>query len=142
MNIDFKLLSIQKLELVNLSSQFNQPEAINKTGFLNKKQSDALDGVIGLIDAIQDQQEDKFPNGFKNWVETHHVIVENITLILNKSEDEWTQKVFDAQSNEGTGGIWKLCEDLTDKFEQENIGVEWDGEWFEAIDAFLEKELA
>lgn len=62
--------------------------------------------------------------------------------MLNEDEDTWGRKLYDAQANEGTGGIWKLCEDLTDKFEQENIGVEWDGEWFEAIDAFLEKELA
>ncbi len=145
MNIDYKLLQAQKLELVGLAMENQSGTKELQSGFLTKEQADALDGVISLLDAIEDKQNpitDKFPNGFSNWVETHHTIVRNIEHMLNKDEDMWGQRLYEVQANGGTGGVWILCENLTDKFEQENIGVEWEGEWFDAIDAFLEKELA
>lgn len=119
----------------------SQEEAIQKV------QDGDFDDNHNLSDSIINGDEvsslAKFPNGFSNWVETHHTIVRNIEHMLdNQDEDMWGKKLYEAQINGGTGGIWILCETLTDKFEQENIGTEWDGEWFDAIDAFLEKELA
>jgi len=154
MNIDYKLLQEQKLELVGLAMENQTGTMAKDPNFLTEEQADAIDGVISLLDAIGDSfvdgntpefkrvDNDKFPNGLKNWIETHHVIVMEVERMLNKDEDMWYTKLYDAQVNGGTGGIWILCEQLTDKFEQENIGMEWDGEWFEAIDAFLQKELA
>ncbi len=146
MNIDYKLLQAQKLELVGLAMENQTGTKELQSGFLTKEQADALDGVISLLDAIEDKQNpitDKFPNGFSNWVETHHTIVRNIEHMLdNQDEDMWGQRLYEVQAKGGTGGVWILCESLTDKFEQENIGVEWEGEWFDAIDTFLEKELA
>jgi hypothetical protein len=41
----------------------------------------------------------------------------------------------------GTGGLYELAEELTDKFEIQNAGVEWDGEYFDAIELFIKTEL-
>lgn len=155
MNIDYKLLQAQKLELVGLAMENQSGTKEQESGFLSKEQADAFDGIINLLDGIGDEfidgktpefkrvDDTKFPNGFSNWVETHHTIVRNIEHMLdNQDEDMWGQRLYEVQANGGTGGVWILCENLTDKFEQENIGVEWDGNWFDAIDAFLEKELA
>lgn len=155
MNIDYKLLQAQKLELVGLAMENQTDKKEVGEPLLTKEQAEALDGIISLLDAIGDEfvdgktpefkrvDDDKFPNGFSNWVETHHVIVRDVeNMIDNQDEDTWGRKLYDAEANGGTGGIWILCETLTDKFEQEHKGVEWDGEWFDAIHAFLEKELA
>jgi len=58
MNIDFKLLADQKLELVGIAMENQSGAKELEAGFLTKEQADALDGVIGLLDAIQDKQED------------------------------------------------------------------------------------
>lgn len=121
--------------------------AESKDEAIQKVQDGEFDETHKLSDCIIDGDKvnilAKFPNGFKNWVETHHCIVQSVEHILyNQESDSWGKKLYDIQVNGGTGGVWQLCEDLTDKFEQENIGAEWDGEYFEAIDAFLEKELA
>ena len=154
MNIDLTLLLTQKTELVGLSMENQSGSMDIKKNFLSPAQAEALDGIINLLDAIGDEfidgktpefkrvDENKFPNGFQNWVETHHLIVGEVETILNSEMEACPQKLHDIQMSQGTGGVWKLCEDLTDKFEQENIGVEWDGEWLEAIDAFITKELA
>lgn len=94
-----------------------------------------------LIMELMDSQN-KFPNGFSNWVETHHVIVQEVERMLNEDENTWGSILYDAQANGGTGGVWILCEHLTDKFEQENFEREDGDNWFEVIDAFLQKELA
>lgn len=129
---------MEKYSILETGS-INHFSLIVNEGISNPSEADIekekIKSVISLID--------KFPNGFEAWVETHHVMVENIErMINNHAEDTWGERLYKAQTEGGMGGVWLLCRDLTDKFEQENIGVEWDGNWFEAIDAFLEKELA
>jgi len=80
-----------------------------------------------------------FPNGFRNWAETHHEIVSMITLMMDN--DNYPKKLEDTQIQHGSGGIWDLCIDLTDKFELENKDREWDGEYYEEIENFIEKEI-
>lgn len=155
MNIDLTLLLSQKTELVGLAMENQTGTMASDPNFLSEEQASALDGIINLLDSIGDElidgktpefkrvneEELNFPNGFEAWTETHHVMVENVERMLYSDEDAWAPKLHKAQTEGGMGGIWLLCRELTDKFEQENIGVEWDGEWFDAIDAFLEKEL-
>ena len=47
-------------------------------------------------------------------------------------------KVLEAQ---GRGGLYELAKELTDKFENKYKGKEWDGEFFDTINEFLEEEL-
>ncbi len=77
----------------------------------------------------------KFPNGITSWIETHHEVVAEITgiALTDASEGE----VFTTRESYGTGGLYELAESLTDEFETLNAGREWDGEFFDEIDSFL-----
>jgi hypothetical protein len=54
-------------------------------------------------------------------------------------DDYPSQIVADRYEAQGHGGLYELAEELTDKFEAENEGVEWgmDKEYFEEIQNFL-----
>jgi hypothetical protein len=81
----------------------------------------------------------KFPNGFTSWVETHHEVVEYLTNTLRLG---YTCPIALArQQEQGTGGLYELGEELTDKFEALNKGREWDGEFFDELEDFLEQKL-
>ena len=84
----------------------------------------------------------EFPNGFTNWIETHHEIVTYIQRKLsemqrNRSEykryDSTIEIVYDKY---GRGGLYELAEAWTDEFEEKNRDTEWDGEFFDEIDYF------
>ena len=80
----------------------------------------------------------KFKNGFENWHETHFEIVSHITRIADTKEN---YKINLIQCMQGIGGLYELAKDLTDKFEEQNEGREWDGDFFDEIELFLQKEL-
>jgi hypothetical protein len=84
--------------------------------------------------------EKQFPNGFSSWAETHHEIVSAITLAM---EDPISMPISleEIQLEQGTGGIWEFCIQLTDEFESLNRGREWDGEFFEELEEFINKNL-
>lgn len=79
----------------------------------------------------------EFPNGFTNWIETYYLVVETITDSLHLSGN----KAYVIQESNGLGGLWDLAKELTDKFELQYKGKEWDGDYFDTIDEFLDKEL-
>ena len=85
----------------------------------------------------------KYPNGFTSWMETHHEVVTEITnaLTADELEPEFKNKATRIREEQGTGGIYELAEELTDKFEQLNKGREWDGEFFDEINEFMRIEL-
>jgi len=86
---------------------------------------------------------EKFPNGFASWYETHHEVVSAITqsILLEEKEPEFKSKATTVSEEQGTGGLYELAEELTDKFEKLHEGREWDGEFFDEIEDFLQKEL-
>lgn len=84
-------------------------------------------------------EEYKFPNGFTSWYETHHEVVSFLTLEYER--DSVTSKVAEFLERNGTGGMYELAEELTNKFESLHEGREWDGEFFEELEYFLTKEL-
>ena len=74
------------------------------------------------------------------WQEAHFEIVSVIATELNK--DEITSKVIeDRYSAQGRGGMYELAEELTDKFQKLHENSEWDGDFFDAIEEFLQEEL-
>lgn len=77
----------------------------------------------------------EFPNGFTNWIETHHEIVTYIQRKLNeyKGDDSTIEIVYHKY---GRGGLYELAEAWTDEFEEQNRDTEWDGEFFDEIDYF------
>lgn len=83
-----------------------------------------------------------FPNGFTSWYETFYEVVDNISLAFDQITLEWDSKRLQhVQDTQGRMGLVELAKELTDKFELKNKDREWNGEFFEEIDEFLEKEL-
>lgn len=73
----------------------------------------------------------------KSYLETHYVVVGCITHGL-ADESPVLMELYAAQ---GRAAMWELAETLTDKFEEQNKGREWDGDWEEAVWEFVGKEL-
>ena len=93
-------------------------------------------------EAEDDGQDIKqFPNGFQSWMETHHDIVEAITMIM--AHDQPTGTANDRHEAEGHGGLYELGLELTDKFENKYCGIEWgtDIEYMDTMDEFIKEEL-
>jgi hypothetical protein len=80
-----------------------------------------------------------FPNGLTSWIQTHHEIVVMITLVLHK--DDRNNPLVSEYEARGTGGMYELAEDLTNKFEELHKDREWDGEFFEEIEFFFDQEI-
>lgn len=73
--------------------------------------------------------ENKFPNGVTSYLETFYEvasIIEGDTLLPTMG---------------GRGFLWELTETITDKFELQYKDFTWDGEFYDAIDLFVENEL-
>lgn len=76
-----------------------------------------------------------FPNGFASWMETHHEVVEFITLNADNGE------VHRRRQLQGIGGIYELAEKWTDEFEKLHEGRQWDGEYFDEVEEFLASKI-
>lgn len=89
-----------------------------------------------LIDnlPIGDEEVHQFPNGFVSWYESHYFVC----LHIGETADKKSTLANHRSSTQGIGGLWELSQELTDEFEALNQGREWDGEWMEELDAWLE----
>jgi len=76
-------------------------------------------------------KEKQFPNGFTNWMETHHDVVEFITRNSDHSE------IHRRRQLQGLGGLYELAEEWTDEFEKLHQGRGWDGDYFDELQDFL-----
>lgn len=85
--------------------------------------------------------EKQFPNGFTSWQETHYEVVSAIERSWNAMGESDSQVVSERQLAQGHGGLYELAEELTDEFEALNAGREWDGEFFDEIEVFLDRKL-
>jgi hypothetical protein len=84
-------------------------------------------------------RSNRFPNGFDSWQETHCEICFAIGIEANKEDSSGV--VEDVREADGMGGLWELAKDLTDAFEKANEGRQWDGEWIDEIDAYIQSKL-
>ena len=89
------------------------------------------------VQTVESGQQVEFVNGFDNWHETHYQIVRAI----NYNEDIKGTITNNIASESGTGELMRLAETLTNEFEALHKEREWDGEWFDEIDEFLEGKL-
>lgn len=71
------------------------------------------------------------------WAATHYEIVVGITSRLFNGGSVPNKR----QKDQGIGCLYELAEKLTNEFEQLHARKEWDEEWFDAIEAFLEEKL-
>jgi len=108
-------------------------QILTKEGIIN------LNKLMSEIYSIPGKQEHKrFPNGFTSWNETHFEVVSEIAGLR---ESGTNSKIKEINQTQGTGGFYKLAEQLTDEFESLNKGREWDGEFFEELESFLHERL-
>ena len=84
-------------------------------------------------------EDTKFPNGFESWQETHFEVVQAITIEYMKDNPRGVVK--ERHDSQGHGGLYELAEELTNEFEELNKGREWDGEFFDEIQDFLNSKL-
>lgn len=77
----------------------------------------------------------KAVNGNASYLETFYEVVSYMTYY---PESEGVKEV---QERYGTGGLYELAEELADQFEEDNKDREWDGEFFDEIEDFLNNEL-
>ena len=84
-----------------------------------------------------------FPNGFKSWICTHYEMVQAITLKLCDEDMEEDSALYLRLEEYGTGGMYELSKELTDKFEKEYKGAIWgaDFNYYETIENFLNTRL-
>lgn len=82
----------------------------------------------------------KFVNGFESWQETHF---EMVALIFQEAflKNEPNPVINNIEEKFGRGGLYELAFQYTDEFEEKNIGREWDGDFFDAIDDFIEEKF-
>jgi hypothetical protein len=86
----------------------------------------------------------EFPNGFASWQETHYEVVAAITteLMADYEYNEFRDDLIRITLREkGHGGLYELANDLTDEFELLNKDREWDGEFFDEIERFLDEKF-
>lgn len=125
--------SFYSLRAIKASSK---KQAIKKTEDGDFNENDPLCDKILSRSELRDAT---FPNGFMNWQETHFMIVSEINRHIDEGIAE-SKAVFVLEFG-GTGAVWTLACELTDKFEEKYKGTDWDGEYLDAIDAFLNEEL-
>lgn len=55
--------------------------------------------------------------------------------------DQGGNKISDLYQEQGRGSMWELAEELTNSFMEQNKDREWDGEFFDEVDSFIDKYL-
>ena len=80
----------------------------------------------------------KLSGGFAQWIETYFEAVAFLTSTLDDEHSMAYQRYLE----QGRGGLYELAEELTDKFQKVYEKKEWDGEFDEFIDDFMEQENA
>ena len=88
---------------------------------------------------VYNVEEKEFPNGLDSWIESHYEISQAIERASNFSDNAVSSII----QKWGTGGLYDLANELTNKFERENKSVEWgiEKEYFDTMDEFLTNNL-
>ena len=81
--------------------------------------------------------EKQFVNGFDSWIESYNEI-SNIIRNLIEKENPIISEMY---SKTGYGLIYELSKDLTHEFELLNKDRDWDGDWYDEIEAFIESKF-
>lgn len=104
---------------------------------------DWVDGKVEMCPkchAINFSSVKQFPNGFQSWAETYYNVVELITMLIiinrhkkSKIETDCRKRLLHIRDTEGHPELQILASEITECFEKENKGREWDGEWSEEL---------
>lgn len=92
-----------------------------------------LSGVRGFMNGTND-----FPTQFTSWHQTHFEIGSEITRQLLANIPGLVVETYEEH---GTLSMYDLAKQLTDTFEKLHQGRQWDGDYFETIEAFCKEHL-
>jgi hypothetical protein len=81
--------------------------------------------------------KNEFVNGFDSWIETYSEISRLIRELIENENPNIT-KLYEEV---GYGLIYELSKKFTNEFEYINKNKEWDGDWFDALENFIESEF-
>lgn len=102
-----------------------------------KAAKDFAKDQFGVLATYLRENNPKYPNGFESWKETFFQFTTQIQYKMDKDKTHINTIIKQKQDSDGCMGLCSLAEEWADKFELENKGVEWDGEYFDAIDKFV-----
>lgn len=74
-----------------------------------------------------------------DYLETHFEVVKRLTLELEV--EGRPSLAFDVVENQGLGGLYELAESLTDEFQELHKDTEWDGDFHDTLEQFLNEKL-
>jgi hypothetical protein len=84
--------------------------------------------------------EEMFPNGFDNWRETYYEIVTILEFCLDHPIS-CPKSILNICDSQGRGGLYDIAKEYTDEFEKLYKGKDWDVDFFDTIDEFMDKKL-
>jgi hypothetical protein len=76
------------------------------------------------------------PNGIDSWIQTHFYIVQHLVTTYNKPGSlsmRYTE-------NSGYSSLIPLAVAFANEFEEETKGRKWKGDYFDALDEFIDKK--
>ena len=87
-------------------------------------------------------KQDKFPNGFTSWAETHFEIVSELSRIIHEDEDLIPPTLAFSYTMGGRGALYELAEAWTDEFESSTMHSHGDEDMqLEKIEQFIHNKL-
>jgi hypothetical protein len=96
--------------------------------------------VSSILNQLASKKDKKsLPNGFRDWVETHHEVVCTIHALI--SNDTMPIRLLDIIDAEGICGLYDLGIDLTNEFCNIYENRVWDGDWVDTIIEFINAKL-
>jgi len=96
--------------------------------------------VSSILNQLASKKDKKLlPNGFRDWVETHHEIVCTIHALIDN--DTIPQRIQNILDTEGVAGMYDLGIELTTDFCNTYKGREWNGDWIDTIIDFVNEKL-
>lgn len=94
-----------------------------------------VEHIAEAINYKASKDANPFPNGFTNWHETHFEIVSEILRYRG-------HHVIEAICEQvGSAGLYDTALEWTNEFEKKNIKRDWDGEFFDEVEAFVKSKL-
>jgi len=94
---------------------------------------------------IVELEDERFPNGFESWYETHHEVVEAMLqqadTDLKDCHLEYKSQLSKVFDEGGTGRMYEFAQEVTNEFEKLHKGREWDGEFMEEIVEFVHEKI-
>jgi len=91
-----------------------------------------------INDVISDYCADNVQAIDSDYLETYYEIVREIEFAKDNETSNVVDEIFEAH---GTGGLYELAVKLTNKFQEQYGDTEWDGEFYDTLEQFLENEI-